>query len=199
MANNVNNYMRVDCISPEGQKVWDSFVERIDALPDRGHLTGLFYEADEEGYWVDAEGERVGMDAGEAVGAKWAFADDIDTDYMNIESAWSPVLPLAEHIAKEIGKVDPSFRMVMTYEDEMPNFVGVATFNAEGMDTDNDIDWDEIKELVINQHEEIAERWDAEEEDWHEGQEEEGEEMMSEVIWETTSDWQCDNTEWSVS
>ena len=198
MANNVNNYLRVERISPEGQKVWDSFIERINALSGRGHLTGLFYEADEEGYWVDAEGERVGMDAGEAVGAKWAFANDLDTDFMNIESAWSPVLPLAEHIAREIGKVDPDVQLVLTYEDEMPNFVGTATLNAEGIDTDNDIGWDEIKELAIAQHEEIAERWDAEEGDWHEGQEEEGEEMMYEVVWETASDWQCDNTEWSI-
>ena len=193
MANNVNNYLQVETISPEGQKVWDSFVERIEALPDRGHLTGLFYEADADGYWIVPEG----VHASEAVGAKWAFADDFDEGFMNIESAWGPVLPLAEHIALEIGKVDSTFRMVMTYEDEMPNFVGVATFTAEGLDTDNDIDWDEIKELIINQHEEIAERWDAEEEDWHEGQEEEGEEMMSEVIWETANDWQCRNTEWS--
>ena len=197
MANNVNNYLRVECISPEGQKVWDSFVERIDALHEdgsNGHLTGLFYKADEDGYWIVPEGRH----ASEAVGAKWAFAQDLDTDFMNIESAWSPVLPLAEHIAREIGKVDPDVQLVLTYEDEMPNFVGTATLNAEGIDTDNDIGWDEIKELVIDQHEEIAERWDAEEGDWHEGQEEEGEEMMHEVLWETTSDWQCDNTEWSI-
>jgi len=193
MANNVNNMLQVECISPEGQKVWNSFIERIEALPDRGHLTGLFYEADADGYWIVPEG----VHAAEAVGAKWAFADDMADDFLMIESAWAPVIPLAEHIALEIGKVDPTFQMVMTYEDEMPNFVGVATFDHEGLNTDNDIDWDEIKELVINQHEEIAERWDAEEGDWHEGQEEEGEEMMSEVVWETTSDWQYDNKEWS--
>ena len=193
MANNVNNYLRVERISTEGQKVWDSFVDRIEALPGRGHLTGLFYEADKDGYWIVPEG----VHAGEAVGAKWAFADDVCDESMNIESAWSPVIPLAEHIAQEIGKVDPDVRLVLTYEDEMPNFVGVTTFNSEGVDTDVDIDWDEIQELVINQHEEIAERWDYVAGDWHEGQEEEGPEMISDVIWDTTSDWQCDNTEWN--
>ena len=193
MANNVNNYLRVESISPEGQKVWDSFLERIEALPDRGHLTGLFYEADADGYWIVPEG----VYAGEAVGAKWAFADDVGDDYMNIESAWSPVIALAEHIAQEIGKVDPDVRLVLTYEDEMPNFVGVTTFDHEGMNTDNDLDWDEIQELVLNEHEDIAERWDWDESDWREDQEEEGEEMMRDVIWETTSDWQCDNAVWS--
>ena len=193
MANNVNNYLRVETISPEGQKVWDSFVERIGNLPGQGHLTGLFYEADENGYWIVPEG----VNAGEAVGAKWAFPIDVGEDYMNIESAWSPVIPLAEHIAQEVGKVDPSVQLVLSYEDEMPNFVGVATFDHEGLDTDNDIDWEEIQELVLKNHEEISERWDWDECDWHEGQEEEGQEMMSEVIWDTTNDWQCDNTNWS--
>ena len=193
MANNVNNYLRVESISPEGQEVWDDFVERINALPDRGHLTGLFYEADENGHWIVPEG----VHPAEAVGAKWSFTLDIDADTMNIESAWSPVIPLAEHIALEIGKVDPTFRMVMTYEDEMPNFVGVATFDHEGLNTDIDIDWDEIRDRIINDHEEIRERWDADECDWHEGQEEEGEEMMSEVIWDTANDWQYENTVWS--
>ena len=198
MANHVNNYLRVECISPEGQKVWDSFIERIEALKEggsAGHLTGLFYEADEDGYWIVPEG----VYAGEAVGAKWAFAYDMDEGFVNIESAWSPVIPLAEHIAQEIGKVDPSVRLVMTYEDEGPNFVGVTTFTADGVDTDNSLDWDDLRDLVINQHEEIAERWDAEECDWHEGQEDDGEDMMHEVIWETANDWQYENIEWSNS
>ena len=197
MANHVNNNLRVECISPEGQKVWDSFIERIEALADEdgssGHLTGLFYEADEDGYWIVPEG----VFPAEAVGAKWAFAYDKDDTFINIESAWSPVIPLAEHIAQEIGKVDPSVRLVMTYEDEGPNFVGVTTFDADGVNSDMDIDWDDLRDLVISLHEDIREHWDADECDWHEGQEEEGEDMMQEVIWETASDWQYDNSEWS--
>jgi hypothetical protein len=116
---------------------------------------------------------------------------------VNIESAWSPVIPLAEHIAIEIGHVDPDVRLILTYEDEGPNFVGVTTFDADGINTFNDLDWDDLRETVIHNHEEIRERWDAEECDWHEGQEDEGEDMMSEVIWETASDWQHENIEWS--
>ena len=196
MANHVNNYLRVECISPEGQKVWDSFIERIEALAEdgsAGHLTGLFYEADSEGYWIVPEGEF----PSEAVGAKWAFAYDKDDTFINIESAWAPVIPLAEHIAQEIGKVDPSVQLVMTYEDEGPNFVGVTTFDVDGVNSDIDLDWDDLRDLVINQHEEIREKWDADECDWHEGQEYDGEEMMSEVIWEVANDWQYANIEWS--
>ena len=196
MANNVNNYLRVEQISAEGQKVWDSFMSRIEALREsaNGHLTGLFYEADEDGYWIVPEG----VHAGEAVGAKWAFADDYDDDYINIQSAWSPVIPLVEHIAEEIGKVDPDVKLVLTYEDEMPNFIGVTTFTADGIDTDNDIDHDDIQEMIFAQHPDIREMWDEEECDWKEDKEEEGYDAYSEVQWEVMSDWQIENTEWSV-
>ena len=197
MANHVNNNLRVDEITSEGQKVWDSFIERIEALREdgsNGHLTGLFYKADEDGYWIVPEG----VHASEAVGAKWAFCYDHDEEFMIIESAWAPVIPLAEHIAKEIGKVDPDVRLTMTYEDEGPNFVGVTTFTADGVDTDNDLDWDDLRDLVISQHEDIKELWDADECDWHEGQEDEGDDLLNQVIWETANDWQHENMEWSV-
>ena len=196
MANNVNNYLRVETISAEGQKVWDSFIERIEDLQinGNGHLTGLFYEADDEGYWIVPEG----VHASEAVGAKWAFSQDHSDDFMNIESAWSPVLALAEHIAQEIGKVDPEVRLVMTYEDEMPNFVGVATFTAKGMNVDNDIDHDDLQEYIFSQHPEIHEMWDYDECDWKEGKEDEGFDAMSDVQWDIISEWQYDNMDWDV-
>ena len=194
MANNVYNYLEVQEITPEGQKVWDSFVERINALDHNGHLTGLFYEADDDGYWIVPEG----VHAGEAVGAKWAFATELDDESMRIESAWAPVIPLAEHIAQEIGKVDPDVQLVMTYEDEMPNFIGVTTFTADGVDTDNDIDHEDIQDMVFSQHPEIREMWDEDENDWKEDKEEEGYDAYADVQWEIMSDWQMKNIEWSI-
>jgi hypothetical protein len=194
MANNVYNNLQVQDITPEGQKVWDSFVERIEALPGNGHLTGLFYEADEDGYWIVPED----VHASEAVGAKWAFATELDDESMRIESAWSPVIPLVEHIAMEIGKVDPDVQLVLTYEDEMPNFIGVTTFTADGIDTDNDMDHDDIREMIFTQHPDIREMWDEDEGDWKEGKEDDGYDAYSEVQWEIMSDWQIENTEWSI-
>ena len=194
MANNVYNYLQVQDITPEGQKVWDSFIERIENLDHNGHLTGLFYEADEDGYWIVPDD----VHASEAVGAKWAFATELDDESMRIESAWAPVIPLVEHIAKEIGKVDPDVQLVLTYEDEMPNFIGVTTFTADGIDIDKDIDHDEIREMIFTEHPNIREMWDEDECDWKEDKEEEGYDLYSEVQWEMMNDWQCDNTEWSI-
>jgi len=195
MANNVSNSLSVVQISPEGQKVWDSIIARIDALPEGKHLTGLFYEADSDGYWIVPEGEW----AGDKVGAKWAFPCDYDDEFISIESAWGPVIPLAAYIAEEIGKVDPDVKLVMNYEDEFPNFIGVTTFTAEGVDCDNDLDWDDIRDLIFSKYEDIREMWDEDECDWKEGKEEEGYDMMTDVQWEVMNEWQEENTEWSNS
>ena len=194
MANHVYSNLSVVQISIEGQKVWDSIIERIENLGDNKHLTGLFYEADENGYWIVPEGEY----AGDKVGAKWSFPQDWDETHLSVESAWSPVIPLAEYIAKEIGKVDPSVQLVMTYEDEFPNFIGVTTFTAKGMDTDNDIDQDDIREMIFTQYPDIREMWDEDECDWKEGQEDEGYDAMSDVQYDVMNAWQDDHTEWSI-
>ena len=194
MANNVNNYLAVEQISPEGQKVWDSFVKRIEALPGNGHLTGLFYEADEDGYWIVPDD----VHASEAVGAKWAFASDFDENSMRVESAWAPVIPLVEHIAEEIGKVDPDVQLVLTYEDEMPNFIGVATFTADGVDNDHSIDYDDLQDIIFSENPELREMWDEDENDWKEGKEDEGQDAYNEIQWDVISDWQMKNIEWSI-
>ena len=194
MANHVNNHIQVEEISEEGQKVWDSFVERIEALPDDGHLTGLFYEADKEGYWIVPEG----VHASEAVGAKWAFARELDFCYINVESAWAAVIPLVEHIAQEIGKVDPDVLISLQYEDEMPNFVGVATFNCDGLDTNNDCSHEELREFIFNNNPELGEKWDEDEEDWIEEHRDDAEDEFYMCVWEEAESWQIDNKEWSI-
>ena len=194
MANNVYNYLEVQEITPEGQKVWDSFMERIDALDHNGHLTGLFYEADEDGYWIVPDD----VHASEAVGAKWAFASDFDENSMRVESAWAPVIPLVEHIAEEIGKVDPDVQLVLTYEDEMPNFIGVATFTADGVDNDHSIDYDDLQDIIFSENPELREMWDEDENDWKEGKEDEGQDAYNEIQWDVISDWQMKNIEWSI-
>jgi len=79
----------------------------------------------------------------------------------------------------------------------MPNFIGAATFTADGIDTDNDIDADDLQEYLFNKHPEIREMWDEDESDWKEGREDEAYDAMSDVQWEVYDDWQCENTEWS--
>ena len=196
MANHVNNYLSIHQISDEGRKVWQEvFLDRMQDPAQRVFdLREFFFDVDDEGNYINFEWEVVA----ENIGAKWASVEDGHEDGLNVCSAWSPIVPFAEYVAKIIGEVDPDVQLVLTYEDEMPNFVGVATFTAEGLYTDNEIEWDDIRDQIINDNDDIRELWDAEEEDWHEGKEDEGNELIWEVQWDTINDWQMDNTEWSI-
>ena len=58
-------------------------------------------------------------------------------------------------------------------QDEMPNFVGVASFTRHGLDDQSEMDYDEIREKCINDHAELAEMWDEDLGDWQEDKEDE--------------------------
>ena len=193
MANHVNNYISIDQISDEGRKVWqEQFVDTI-AEGNYSDLRELFFEIGEDDKFIDFDYGVVE----DKIGAKWATIEDVHEDGMNVCSAWGPVVPFAEHVAEVIGKVDPSIRIVMTYEDEFPNFVGVATFTAEGLDNDTDWDWNEIRDRILDECEELRELWDAEEEDWIEDKEDEANDLLSELQWEMINDMQHEGIEWS--
>ena len=193
MANHVNNYLSIEQISDEGRKVWqEQFVDKI-REGVFGDLRDFFFGVDENSQYIDFDYGVVEN----KIGAKWATIEDVHEDGMNVCSAWGPVIPFAEHVAETIGKVDPSVRIVMTYEDEFPNFVGVTTFTAEGIDNDCDWDWDEIRDRIIAECDELRELWDPEEEDWIEDKEDEANDLLSELQWEMINDMQHEGIEWS--
>jgi len=195
MANHVNNYLDLRTVSDEGRKLWEEFfVEKMNnSQLSHFDLREFFFKVDEDGNWINYDWDLVG----EKVGAKWATLEDVHEFGLNVTSAWSAIIPFAQYVAEKIGEVDPDVELVLTYEDEFPNFVGVATFTADGLDTNNEYEWEEVRERILNDHEEIRELWDAEEEDWHEGMEDEGYDLMSEVQWDVINDLQHDGIEWS--
>ena len=193
MANHVNNYLAFDQISDEGLKVWkEQFVDKI-ADGNYSDLREFFFKIGEDNTFIDFDYEVVE----DKIGAKWASVEDAHEDGLNVCSAWSPIIPFAEHVAETIGKVDPSVRLILTYEDEFPNFVGVTTFTADGLDTDNDWDAEEVRDRMLNDCEELRELWDFEEIDWIEGKEDEGNDLMSELIWEAVHELQFEGIQWS--
>ena len=192
MANHVSAYLSVISISDEGQKVWDKFVTgKLDELRKKEesewaevHLMNFIWDNDED-YDRNEMCERIG--------AKWAYATDWDECGVATYSAWSPVGPWAEMIAKEIGKVDPHVLLRLTYEDEFPNFIGVATYNEGGEYTDEYIEWDEFLQWMISRNEDLQEMYDEDACDWKEGKEEEAIEILFEVQWEEIQVWQDQN------
>jgi hypothetical protein len=198
MANHVSAYLSVRNVSEEGQKVWDDYVvgtlEKNKELNSYEiHLGHFLFECNREtGEFVDWDFNQMC----EEVGAKWAYATDWDECGMATYSAWGPIGGLAEKIARKIGEVDPSVQLVLTYEDEFPNFVGVCTYNKEGEDVDNTLEWDELHEIMRNNDDELAKLWDEENEEWKD--EDAASDIMCDVQWDTIHEWQQDNEEWSI-
>ena len=198
MANHVSAYLSVHSVSEEGQKVWDEYVvgtlENARTPNDyEVHLGHFLFNCNKEtGEFTDWDFNTMC----EEVGAKWAYATDWDEGGMATYSAWGPIGGLADKIARKIGEVDPSVQLVLTYEDEFPNFVGVCTYNKDGEDVDNTLEWDELSEIMRNNDEELAKLWNEDEEEWTD--EDAASDIMCEIQWDTIHDWQADNQEWSI-
>jgi hypothetical protein len=188
MANHVSNYLSVQSeLSEAGQKVWDEFV------------VGKLIEDTNLSVFVDKPQDKVMRgDMCEVIGAKWAYAIDVDDTGVSMESAWSPVGLFAEMVAKKIGAVDPGVQLALTYEDEGLNFIGVTTYNRDGEDTVMDLDYDDIRQMVIHDDEDLQEWWDADEQEWIEEHEEEAEDRFNDIQWDIINDWQMRNMLWST-
>lgn len=60
------------------------------------------------------------------IGAKWVMINrDIIDEGIAFVSGWEPPNLLQNHLLKDIVKLDPQAIVLMEYEDEAPNFVGV--------------------------------------------------------------------------
>ena len=168
MANHVGGSLRHEGLSEEGQKVWDEYVVKF--LEDNKtpndyevHLGHYLFKCDKTtGEFTDWDFNKMC----EEIGAKWAYATDWDEMYVSVYSAWSPVLEWVEKVAIKVGEADPNAQFIFTYEDEFPNFIGVATFDKEGMDTDNVLEVDDLHHICRDLYEDLNALWDPETEEW---------------------------------
>ena len=192
MANHVSGYLSVRTISEEGQKVWDKIVSDLEAKKNTGeyeiHLGHFIFENFDDDWDFNRMCDEIG--------AKWAYMTDADESGMAMYSAWSPCGEFADTVATMIGLIDPSVQLVLTYEDEMPNFVGVATFTKDGLDTDNVLESEELAEIMRNNDPELNELWDEENEEWKD--EDAAWDLIYEIQWDTINDWQANNEDWSI-
>jgi hypothetical protein len=178
MANHVNTTVHLHT-TEEGKKRFEEILSRVSTLNDKdvySHNAEELFDSDDMGSY---DGNINNM------GAKWVTVDEFGEDYLHLTSAWSVPDGVVEMISKEINEVDDDSYVTVEYEDEMPNFVGVALYKGGEVVDQEMFDWDEIKDK-LNEVPELAEHWDEEEEDWSD----EGRDIMSEYLWETTREMQ---------
>jgi|TARA_R110000744_G_C19245833_1_gene549724 hypothetical protein len=110
MANHVQSYITFENLSEEAKTFLDSM-----NTPDESLLKELYSDYDEtRGWHIDN------------VGAKWLTFDDIDSTNISCTSAWSPPVQFYDKLHEKLVELNsPDAILWTTYEDEMPNFIGV--------------------------------------------------------------------------
>lgn len=122
------------------------------------------------------------------IGPKWCHFDEIGDDYFRTISAWSYPQDGIEWLVQRIAEVCPEVVAVVTYEDEMPNFFGASIIDGDGVWDNVEWEYDELREVLHEDHPELLEHWDADEE--------EGDDEYNEMVWE--HQWEeLSNMQWS--
>lgn len=180
MANHVNSYLSFRSINEEAVKVLED-------------LYKLWSERDTDDSWSvhlgytwfeDLDGVTRDQMCNLA-GAKWAYASDFDSSGICFESAWSPVSEFVEWLIQKLAKVDENIVAVYTYEDEMPNFIGVRLYTEGGEIDGVELDSGEIETEIMEQHDHLKELFDEDEEWWTDDGE-----AYREVLYDWINDWQ---------
>ena len=114
----------------------------------------------------------------ENIGSKWCYLEEYDDDYLFGRSAWAPPSEGFHWLAEQLGELDPELLMNVSFEDEMPNFVGWAVFDGPNFWDEGMKDDDEIRDIVSKYSPDT--NLDDEDE-YHE------------ALWESIYDWQRDN------
>jgi len=187
MANHVNTYVNFNRISEAGQKRFAELCSRLDGWDKEG--TYSFNMHDIFGLEESEDGPGTYSWNIDNIGAKWCYMEDCGDHGFSTESAWSVPFDGIQYIFEEIYKVDPELVASITYEDEMPNFVGWSTWNNGGWDEGREWQWEEMQEHMLQQHEDLRAEWNEEDEEWtDEGQSlawDYTREFIDEVVWGT--------------
>jgi len=186
MANHVDGYLSIQA-NEEGMKAFQKITGKLESAREKNgeswgevHLAELFFD--------DLDDEKLTRDwMCENVGAKWAYAREWDEESIAMYSAWSPCGDFAEWVVKEVCKADPDATGRLEYLDEMPNFIGVAKYDKDGMDDDECIEWEEIQEMCILENEDLRKLWDEDNQEWKD--EDAADEILWEIKWEVSSEW----------
>ena len=190
MANHVGTYVNFNRISEAGQKRFEELCQRLDGWNTEGAYSFNMYEI----FGLEeTEGGPGSYDWNiENVGAKWCYMEDCGDSGFRTESAWSVPWDGINYVMTEIHKVDPTLFATVVYEDEMPNFVGWATWHDESWDEGREWEWEEMEKHMLETHEDLREQYNEEDEEYtDEGREllwDYTREFIDEVVWGTLNE-----------
>jgi hypothetical protein len=173
MANHVHSYICFREINDKAKATLQRlFEERLRTENDYKWFSDLFV-----GEMVNEEGGELTYEQSEKyswttgfIGPKWCYIEDYDVDcetpYIVTESAWSHPEEGLMRLLEILEKDDPNMITSITYDDEMPNFVGWSVYVGSAMEDGCEDDDEEIRDAIFYQHPHLKEHWDEENDEW---------------------------------
>lgn len=119
---------------------------------------------------------------------KWCYIEDIEDNLFRTTSAWAWPENGIQWIFEQIGKVDPEFIGVVSYEDEAPMFIGAAVYTAEGLYANYEEDYEELTSIMRDRFEDLNAQWNEDEEEFTE----EGNEIFYLNLYDVVGELQAD-------
>jgi hypothetical protein len=169
MANHVNSYIEFVKINEPALAKLNEMVSRIRKGMGHEWFSDLFvegdltYEESEKYSWTTAN-----------LGPKWCYIEDMEIDvdgevpFINTCSAWSPPVAGLQMLLDILSELDPDMITTMSYDDEMPNFIGWYVFVGNDELDGCEFDEEEIREGIFADNLHLLEQWDYEEECFNE-------------------------------
>ena len=190
MANHVHFSVNFHQINEAARAKLQELFSRIRTDNNYQWFSDIFVDGDELTY--DEAGQYSWTL--ENIGPKWCYLEDYsaaDGDvYFNGEAAWSAPEEGLVKLLEILEEHDPNIITSMTYEDEMPNFVGVYVYQGSECYDGFEDEWEELRDRVIAESETLTpESWDEDEDDWVD---DEARDTFQEEMWEIIGDsqWQ---------
>ena len=190
MANHVHYSVNFHQINEQARAKLQELFSRVRTDGNYQWFSDIFVDGDELTY---EQTEQYSWTL-ENIGPKWCYFEDYSAAegdvYFNGEAAWSPPEEGLVKLLEILEEHDPNIITSMTYEDEMPNFVGVYVYQGSECYDGFEDEWEELRDRVIAESETLTpESWDEEEDDWAD---DEARDTFQEEMWEIIGDsqWQ---------
>lgn len=181
MANNVNTCIDMENLNSNAVNLIKELYSRVRETEDYKWFSDMFVDGTNVTY---EQAEKLAKRR--SFGPKWCYIEDFEigdnTCTIRTVSAWTSPITGVEELLTAISAICPDVVTEVTYEDEMPNFIGANFYIGDELDDSYEWDYDDIEEEVKRHH-------DLEEDE--EGNlTEESEDILYENIWEISHDMQ---------
>ena len=186
MANNVNFVISFDKINNKAKELLNSLYDRIRTDGEHSWFFDIFvdgkiltYEAASQYSWSNQN-----------IGPKWCYLEEWDDERIVGTSAWSAPDIGLKKLLGILEKEDPNIVTSISYEDEVPDFVGAQLYLGKNLINSKHLEDDDIRKAVIEKLDNLSfEDWDEEEFNWKTS---EKEDLFQDNVWEITSNIQVD-------